>query len=224
MSERVRDLSEVAPPLSRPARPTTPSTCSASKCPAPVPVTLAPREHLRYAWLPWREAAASCFSWSNRAAIEALPESRSQQGIRMNRISPVAMSARSALCVYAAHRGRRAARRSLPVVIAIGVGHAECRQRPHARVAARGGRQRRSRARRRPRSTPRWARRWRAPRRRPGIEVTTSGYSSYQVTEKNQPARWRVDANAHARRLRLRARWRRWSRSCRRRTRCCCRG
>ena len=25
-----------------------------------------------------------------------------------------------------------------------------------------------------------------------GLEVTTSGYSSYQVTEKNQPTRWRV--------------------------------
>jgi predicted secreted protein len=25
-----------------------------------------------------------------------------------------------------------------------------------------------------------------------GVEVATSGYSSYQVTEKNQPARWRV--------------------------------
>jgi predicted secreted protein len=25
-----------------------------------------------------------------------------------------------------------------------------------------------------------------------GVEVTTSGYSSYQVTEKNQPTRWRV--------------------------------
>jgi len=41
--------------------------------PARVPVTLAPREHLRHAWLPWREAAARCFSWTNRAAIEALP-------------------------------------------------------------------------------------------------------------------------------------------------------
>lgn len=41
--------------------------------PAPVPVTLAPKEHLRYAWLPWREAAARCFSWTNKAAIEALP-------------------------------------------------------------------------------------------------------------------------------------------------------
>ncbi len=39
-----------------------------------VPVRLAPREHLQYAWLPWRDAAAKCFSWTNRAAIEALPE------------------------------------------------------------------------------------------------------------------------------------------------------
>ena len=43
------------------------------RVPEPVPVTLAPREHLRHAWLPWREAAARCFSWTNRAAIEALP-------------------------------------------------------------------------------------------------------------------------------------------------------
>lgn len=26
----------------------------------------------------------------------------------------------------------------------------------------------------------------------PGVEVKTSGYSSYQITEKNQPSRWRV--------------------------------
>jgi dihydroneopterin triphosphate diphosphatase len=43
------------------------------RVPHRVPVTLAPREHLRHAWLPWREAAARCFSWTNRAAIEALP-------------------------------------------------------------------------------------------------------------------------------------------------------
>jgi len=42
--------------------------------PAPMPVTLNPREHLRAAWLPWREAAVKCFSWSNRAAIEALEQ------------------------------------------------------------------------------------------------------------------------------------------------------
>ena len=43
------------------------------RVPERVPVTLAPREHLRHAWLPWREAASRCFSWTNRAAIEALP-------------------------------------------------------------------------------------------------------------------------------------------------------
>jgi dihydroneopterin triphosphate diphosphatase len=40
--------------------------------PGPVSVLLDPREHLNHAWLPWREAAAKCFSWSNRAAIERL--------------------------------------------------------------------------------------------------------------------------------------------------------
>jgi dATP pyrophosphohydrolase len=38
------------------------------------PVVLAPREHLAFAWLPWREAAAKCFSWSNRDAILVLGE------------------------------------------------------------------------------------------------------------------------------------------------------
>jgi dihydroneopterin triphosphate diphosphatase len=37
-------------------------------------VTLAPREHIAYAWLPWREAAVKCFSWSNRDAIVMLGE------------------------------------------------------------------------------------------------------------------------------------------------------
>jgi dATP pyrophosphohydrolase len=46
----------------------------ALELPAPVPVALAPNEHLRHAWLPWREAAEKCFSWSNRDAILALPE------------------------------------------------------------------------------------------------------------------------------------------------------
>lgn len=41
--------------------------------PSRVPVRLAPQEHLHHEWLPWREAAARCFSWTNRAAIEALP-------------------------------------------------------------------------------------------------------------------------------------------------------
>ncbi len=42
--------------------------------PAPLPVRLAPREHLACEWLPWREAAARCFSWSNRDAILMLPQ------------------------------------------------------------------------------------------------------------------------------------------------------
>jgi 8-oxo-dGTP pyrophosphatase MutT (NUDIX family) len=37
--------------------------------PARSPVTLAPKEHTASTWLPWREAAARCFSWSNRDAI-----------------------------------------------------------------------------------------------------------------------------------------------------------
>lgn len=40
--------------------------------PAPVAVTLAPREHRAQLWLPWREAAEKCFSWSNRDAIHML--------------------------------------------------------------------------------------------------------------------------------------------------------
>jgi dATP pyrophosphohydrolase len=44
--------------------------------PAVVAVTLAADEHLAYAWLPWREAAEKCFSWSNRDAIHMLAESR----------------------------------------------------------------------------------------------------------------------------------------------------
>ena len=42
--------------------------------PQPMPVQLAPREHLRHAWLPWRDAPRRCFSWSNREAIEMLPQ------------------------------------------------------------------------------------------------------------------------------------------------------
>ena len=37
--------------------------------PRAVPVTVAPREHSAFAWLPWRDAARKCFSWSNRDAI-----------------------------------------------------------------------------------------------------------------------------------------------------------
>lgn len=42
------------------------------KLPAPQPVTLAPREHTAYLWLPWQEAAERCFSPSNAAALRLL--------------------------------------------------------------------------------------------------------------------------------------------------------
>jgi dATP pyrophosphohydrolase len=42
--------------------------------PAGAPVRLAPDEHLAWRWLPWREAAALCFSPSNAAAILQLPQ------------------------------------------------------------------------------------------------------------------------------------------------------
>ena len=43
------------------------------RVPRDVGITLAPREHLRYAWWPWREAADHCFSPSNAEAILQLP-------------------------------------------------------------------------------------------------------------------------------------------------------
>ena len=42
--------------------------------PHPVPVRLDSREHVAHQWLPHSEAAAKCFSWSNRNAILLLPE------------------------------------------------------------------------------------------------------------------------------------------------------
>ena len=45
-------------------------------------ITPAPREHLRYAWLPWREAAERVFSWSNAEAIRDLPQRVTSGGTR----------------------------------------------------------------------------------------------------------------------------------------------
>ena len=49
------------------------------RLPGRLEVTLAPREHLRYEWLHWREAAERVFSWSNAEAIRELPQ-RAQKG------------------------------------------------------------------------------------------------------------------------------------------------
>jgi dihydroneopterin triphosphate diphosphatase len=46
--------------------------------PAALEVRLDPAEHVRYQWLPYRDAAALTISWSNRDAILALPERRAQ--------------------------------------------------------------------------------------------------------------------------------------------------
>ena len=46
----------------------------ALELPACAPVILAQEEHTSFEWLPWREAAAKCFSWSNRDAILMLGE------------------------------------------------------------------------------------------------------------------------------------------------------
>ena len=48
--------------------------------PAPLPVALDPREHLRHVWLPCAEAAERVFSWSNADAIRELPERRAACG------------------------------------------------------------------------------------------------------------------------------------------------
>lgn len=41
--------------------------------PASTPVTLSPREHVDWRWLPWREAADACYSPSNAEACLLLP-------------------------------------------------------------------------------------------------------------------------------------------------------
>jgi dATP pyrophosphohydrolase len=43
------------------------------RVPAGLPVRIAPREHLRYRWMPWEAAAGMCFSMSNVEAIRTLP-------------------------------------------------------------------------------------------------------------------------------------------------------
>jgi len=40
----------------------------------PAPVVPVLSEHLAYVWLPWREAAEKCFSWTNVEAVNRLPQ------------------------------------------------------------------------------------------------------------------------------------------------------
>jgi dihydroneopterin triphosphate diphosphatase len=41
--------------------------------PPQTPITLSPREHSAYMWLPWQQAADQCFSPSNAEAVLQLP-------------------------------------------------------------------------------------------------------------------------------------------------------
>jgi dihydroneopterin triphosphate diphosphatase len=49
------------------------------RLPGALAVTLEPKEHLRYEWLPWREAAERVFSWSNAEALRELPRRDSEK-------------------------------------------------------------------------------------------------------------------------------------------------
>lgn len=42
--------------------------------PSPLPITLAPNEHVQYEWVDWREAAKRVFSWTNIDALKRLGE------------------------------------------------------------------------------------------------------------------------------------------------------
>ena len=50
--------------------------------PAATPVRLNPREHLRFGWWPWREAADRCFSPSNAEAVLLLPRFAAEEAAR----------------------------------------------------------------------------------------------------------------------------------------------
>jgi dATP pyrophosphohydrolase len=52
------------------------------RVPRQLDVRLAPREHLRFRWVPWQEAAGEVFSWSNRQAILLLPDRQAQPDAR----------------------------------------------------------------------------------------------------------------------------------------------
>jgi len=42
--------------------------------PEPLPIKLAPNEHVKYEWVDWREAAKRVFSWTNVDALKRLGE------------------------------------------------------------------------------------------------------------------------------------------------------
>jgi dihydroneopterin triphosphate diphosphatase len=48
--------------------------------PSPIPIKLAPDEHLSYEWVDWREAAKRVFSWTN---IDALTKLGERHGLKL---------------------------------------------------------------------------------------------------------------------------------------------
>ena len=42
--------------------------------PEPLPIKMAPDEHVQYEWVDWREAAKRVFSWTNVDALSKLGE------------------------------------------------------------------------------------------------------------------------------------------------------
>lgn len=53
----------------------------------PKPVAPVLTEHTAYEWLPWREAADKCFSWSNAEAIRQLPQRLAAQSVAPPHVS-----------------------------------------------------------------------------------------------------------------------------------------
>jgi dATP pyrophosphohydrolase len=43
-----------------------------------VPIRIAAGEHRAHVWLPWREAAKQCFSWTNQDAIRMIALDRAE--------------------------------------------------------------------------------------------------------------------------------------------------
>ena len=111
---------------------------------------------------------------------------RKSKGHRMKRLILLAGRA----CVRGCDAGRPIRRRPVPVGLAHRVGDDERAERPHVRVAAHRSGQRRPRSRRR-RSERQDGKAIARAKATPGVEVTTSGYSSYQITDK-LITRWRV--------------------------------
>jgi dATP pyrophosphohydrolase len=50
----------------------------AVEVPGRIGISLSPREHLAYTWVPWDQAAQRVFSWSNAEAIRELAERRAR--------------------------------------------------------------------------------------------------------------------------------------------------